>query len=213
VDVSNLQRIADLPRLIRLLAARSATELNLSSLAADAEIPVRTLPPYLDLLETLYLIDRIPAWSTNLSKRVANRPKITFLDSGLTAHLVNISPTGAGTNANPDAAGAIIETFVVSELRRQLGWSEQTPRLFHYRDRDHAEVDLVMETADGLIAAIEIKSAATLQGKDTRWVIKLRDKLGTRFAGGLILHTGPQTQPFGDRLAAIPIDILWSARG
>jgi len=62
-----------------------------------------------------------------------------------------------------------------------------------------------METADGLIAAIEIKSAATLQRRDTRWITKLRDKVGTRFVGGLILHTGPQAQPFGDRLAAVPL--------
>lgn len=213
MDVSNLQRIADLPRLIRLLAARSASELNLSSLAADAEIPVRTLPPYLDLLETLYLIDRIPAWSTNLSKRVVDRPKVLLLDSGLAARLVNVSPTGAGPNANPDAAGAIIETFVISELRRQLGWSEQTPRLFHYRDRDGAEVDLILETADGLIAAIEIKTAATLRGRDTRWITQLRRRVGARFAGGVILHAGPQAQPFGDRLAAVPIDILWSTGG
>lgn len=213
MDVSNLQRIADLPRLIQLLAARSASELNLSSLAADAEIPVRTLPPYLDLLETLYLVDRIPAWSTNLSKRVVDRPKIVLLDSGLAARLVNVSPTGAGPNANPNAAGAIIETFVISELRRQFGWSEQTPRMFHYRDRDGAEVDLILETADGRIAAIEIKSAATLRGKDTRWITKIRDKVGARFAAGLILHTGPQALPFGDRLAAVPIDVLWRQGG
>lgn len=211
-DVSNLHRIADLPRLIRLLAARSASELNVSSLAADAEIPVRTLPPYLDLLETLYLIDRVPAWSTNLSKRVVDRPKVLLLDSGLAARLVNVSPTGAGPNANPDAAGAIIETFVISEIRRQLGWSQQPPRLFHYRDRDGAEVDLILETADGRIAAIEIKSAATLRGKDTRWITRLRDTVGARFAGGLILHTGPQAQLFGDRLAAVPIDVLWTPR-
>ncbi len=212
-DVSNLHRIADLPRLLRLLAARSASELNLSSLATGAEIPVRTLPPYLDLLETLYLIDRVPAWSTNLSKRVVDRPKVLLLDSGLAARLVNVSPTGAGPNVNPDAAGAIIETFVISELRRQLGWSELTPRLFHYRDRDGAEVDLILETADGSIAAIEIKSAATLRGRDTRWITRLRDSVGARFAGGLILHTGPLAQPLGDRLAAVPIDALWAPRG
>lgn len=101
---------------------------------------------------------------------------------------------------------------MISELRRHLGWSEQTPRLFHYRDRDGAEVDLILETADGLIAAIEIKSAATRRGTDTRWIAKVRDKVGTRFAGGVILHTGPRAQPLGDRLAAVPIDVLWSAK-
>lgn len=209
-DISALQRIADLPKLLRLLAARSASELNMHSLATDVGIPARTLPPYLDLLETLYLIERIPAWSTNLSKRVINRTKVLLLDSGLAARLINVSPHGAGPYANPEAAGAIIETFIISELRRQLSWSQQAARMFHYRDRNGAEVDIILETADGLIAALEIKSAANLRSRDTRWITALRDKIGSRFVAGLILHTGQQAQPLGERLAAVPIDIMWS---
>ena len=74
VDVSGLQRLGDLGRLLELVAARNATELNIADVAADAGFPARTLPPYLDLLETLYLIWRVPAWSTNLTSRVAERP-------------------------------------------------------------------------------------------------------------------------------------------
>lgn len=210
-DVSGLHRLADLPRLLRLLAARTSTELNQSNLAADADIPVRTLPPYLDLLQTLYLIDRLPAWSTNLSKRVVDRPRVFFLDTGLAARLTNLAAKGAGIDTNPDAAGRLIETFVIGELRRQLGWSNETPRMHHFRDRDGAEVDLILETPDGRIAAIEVKAGATVRTKDTRWLSHLRDHLGKRFVGGLILHAGQQAAPLGARLAAAPIDTLWAS--
>jgi len=95
-DISGLQRLSELPLLLRLLAARNAGELNLAGLANDAGIPVRTLDPYLDLLETLFLVHRLPAWSTNLSQRVVSRPKIALHDTGLAARLLNVSATGAG---------------------------------------------------------------------------------------------------------------------
>ncbi|MGH8961866.1 MAG: ATP-binding protein [Jatrophihabitantaceae bacterium] len=209
-DVSGLQRLGDLPRLVRLLATRTATELNVASIANDSGIPPRTLPPYLDLLETLYLIQRIPAWSTNLSKRVIARPKLILLDSGLAARLTNVSATGAGRHANPTVAGQLIETFAIGEIRRQLGWAEQPARVHHYREQSGAEIDIVVETSDGRVAALEVKSAATIRPADIRWLTALRDRLGHRFAAGLLLHTGPNAQPLGDRLAAVPLDILWS---
>ncbi|MGL4178771.1 MAG: ATP-binding protein, partial [Dermatophilaceae bacterium] len=210
VDVSGLQRLSDLPQLVRLLASRTATELNQSSLAADSGIPGRTLPPYLALLETLFLVTRIPSWSSNLSKRVVERPKIVLLDTGLAARLTNVSPAGAGPGAKPEIAGQLLETFVIGELLRQRSWSEQSPRTHHYRQRGGAEVDIVLENPDGRVAAIEVKAAATVRSRDLRWLQRFRDELGSRFVGGLLLHTGPQAQSLGDRLAAVPMDVLWS---
>lgn len=135
---------------------------------------------------------------------------MALLDSGLAAGLTNLAPEGAGVDASPDAAGRLIETFVIGDLRRQLGWSEETPRLHHYRDRAGAEVDLLLETPDGRVAAIEVKAGATVRKADIRWLTDLRDKLAKRFVGGLVLHTGPQAQSLGDRLAAVPVDALWT---
>lgn len=209
-DVSALQRLEDLPRILRLLAARNATELNVSNLAHDAGIPVRTIAPYLGLLETLYLIDRIPAWSTNLTKRIVSRPKVVLHDSGLAARLVNASPAGAATGVNPELAGQLLEGFVAGELRRQLGWASENPRLTHFRDHDGAEVDFILETDDGRVAGIEVKAASTVTARDTRWLQGMRDRLGNRFTAGVILHTGPTSAPFGDRITATPIDNLWA---
>jgi predicted AAA+ superfamily ATPase len=173
-------------------------------------MPVRTLEPYLDLLETLFLIHRLPAWSTNLSTRVVSRPKLALHDTGLAARLINASATGAGVTANAEVAGHLLEGFVASELRRQLTWSDSEARLFHYRDRHGAEVDLVLETDDGRVAAIEVKASSTVTARDTKWLTQLRDRLGKRFVAGVVLHTGTTTAPFGPQVTAAPIDTLWA---
>jgi predicted AAA+ superfamily ATPase len=210
-DISGLQHLDELPRLLRLIAARNAGELNITNLANDAGMPVRTLSPYLALLETLFLIQRVPAWSTNLSKRVVARPKAMLLDTGLAARLVNASAAGASTQGHPELGGHLLEGFVAGELRRQLGWAEQTARLSHYRDHGGAEVDLILETDDGRVAGIEVKATSTVSGRDAKWLTQLRERLGNRFAGGVILHTGPTSAPFGDRIVAAPIDVLWTS--
>ena len=209
-DVSGLQRLAEIPALLRLLAARNTAELNRRALANDIGIPERTLPPYLQLLETLYLVHYLPAWSNNLSKRVVGRPKAALLDTGLAARLVNVSADALTAEVTPERAGPLTEAFVLAEVRKQLGWSDQQPRLYHYRDHDGPEIDLIVETGDGRVAAIEVKAAATLNNRDFRWLTQLRDRLGRRFTAGVTLYAGASPLPWGDRLAALPIAALWT---
>ena len=209
VDVSGLQRLGDLGRLLELVAARNATELNMADVAADAGFPARTLPPYLDLLETLYLIWRVPAWSTNLTSRVAERPKVVVLDSGLAAHQINASPASLHPTRQPKPAGGLLEAFVLAELRRQSGWNDERVRIFHYRDRAGPEVDVVLEHADGRIAAIEVKATTSIGADAFKWLAKVRDGLGDRFVQGTVLYAGNQALAFGDRLTAQPIAALW----
>ncbi|MDR1834131.1 MAG: DUF4143 domain-containing protein, partial [Propionibacteriaceae bacterium] len=71
--------------------------------------------------------------------------------------------------------------------------------------------DLILEAGDGRVVGIEVKATASVTARDTRHLATLRDKLGSRFASGLLLHTGRTAAPFGDRIAAIPLDILWNA--
>ena len=210
-DVSDLQRLGDLGRLLELVAARNATELNLADLASDAGFPARTLPPYLDLLETLYLIWRVPAWSTNLTSRVTGRPKGVVLDSGLAAHQINVSPASMRPTFQPAPAGGLLEAFVLAELRRQTGWNDERVRIFHYRDRSGPEVDVILEHADGRIVAIEVKATSSIGADAFKSMSKLRDRIGKRFVQGIALYTGEHALPFGDRLTAQPISALWEA--
>ena len=210
-DLSHLQRLGELPLLLRVIAARNSEELDLADIARDTGIPVRTLAPYVELLETLYLVQRIPAWSTNLTARVVSRPKVALLDTGLAARLIHVSAPDAAPTATGELAGHLLEGFVAGELRRQLGWADATARLSHYRDHDGGEVDLILETPDGTVAGIEIKSTSTVGTRDARWLARLRDRLAGRFAAGIVLHTGATSGPLGDKIAAVPLDILWQA--
>jgi len=209
-DLSRLGHLDRLPTLIRLIAANTAGELVVSRLAADAGIPERSLPPYLDLLETLYLVHRLPAWGGNLTRRVVGRPKLALLDTGLAARLINVTPQALAPGNTPDHAGSLLETFVSGELRRQGGWSQRQPQLFHFRDIDGGEVDIVVEGDDRTIAGIEVKAAMTVGAKDFRGLTLLRDKLGDRFRAGVVLHCGTTPLPFGDRLFALPLAALWT---
>ena len=108
-------------------------------------------------------------------------------------------------------AGMFFETFAVMEMLRQSAWQVDPVSLYHYRDRDQREVDLIIERRDGSVVGVEVKSAASVNAHDFRGLRHLRDKLGDKFAAGAILYTGSHTLPFGDRLGAIPLCGLWAS--
>lgn len=128
----------------------------------------------------------------------------------MAARLMNVSATGAGPEAYSEVAGHLLEGFVAGEIRRQRAWAEETFRLSHFRDRAAGEVDLILETPDGRVAGIEVKSSSRVSAKDARWLARLRDRLGDRFVAGLVLHTGTVGGPVGDRISAVPMDVLWT---
>lgn len=90
-----------------------------------------------------------------------------------------------------------------------LGWSSTLARALHYRTPDGAEVDLVLEAADGRVVAVEIKAGSRLTAAATRGLVHLCDRLGDCFVAGLVLNTGSQAQRIGDRLSVAPVDQLW----
>ncbi|MFT3797748.1 ATP-binding protein [Microbacterium sp.] len=208
-DISGLQRLADLPRLLRLIAARMGSTMVWSSLAADAGIPRRTLDPYIALLGTLYLTHVLPAWSTNLTSREVKQPKVFLVDSGLAASLVGA--TAEALTPGSALLGPLMECFVVGELRRQQTWAAQRTTMHHYRDSRGVEVDVVLEAPDGRVVGIEVKAAATVRASDVRGLAALRDRLGDRFIAGYILYAGGAAVAAGDRIRAVPLDVLWSA--
>lgn len=211
LELSRIRRASDLRRILQLAAARTATVLNVSALASDAGgISVSTTNDYLTLLESVYLLHRVPAWSTNLSAKVAHTPKLHVTDTGLAAFLLGLDVRGADVR-RAAAAGPLTETFVVNELKKQLGWSEENVGLFHYRDRSGAEVDAVLETRDGRVAAVEVKAGTRVDATDLRGLELMRDRLGDRFVQGVVLFGGSHAQSRGDRISVLPIRRLWGS--
>lgn len=208
-EIAAIERLAEIPRLLRLCAARTATELNITAIASDLGLPARTVDGYLALLATAYLIHFLPAWSTNVSSKVVRRPKLIAADSGLAAHLLGISARTDSPHGG--VLGQLLETFVINELRKQIGWSENNPSLWHFRDRSGAEVDIVLEHPDGRVVAIQVKATGTPMGRDFRGLRFLQERLGDRFHFGVLLSTAPEDLPFGPQLAALSISSLWSS--
>lgn len=211
-DLATLGDVADraaVGRLLQAIGATSGSELNIDRLSASLSTPATTVRRHIDLLETLFLIRRVPAWSNNLLARTIKRPKVHITDTGLLASLVGADERRIETDLN--LGGMFYETFVAMELDRQISWLDDRPQLFHFRDRDQREVDIVLEHRDGSVSAIEVKASATVRLGDLRGLIHLRDKLGDRFKAGVLLYTGASTVPFGERLAAVPICGLWTS--
>ena len=209
-DLQSVARVhdrANVRRLLEAVAATAGSPLNLDGLSRDLGIPANTIRAHIDLLEMLFLIHRLPAWHSNRLSRLIKAPKLHVIDTGLLAYLLSANAERVHTDGQ--TAGALFETFVVTEVLRQVSADPDPPRMFHFRDRDGREVDLVLERRDGSVVGIEAKASATAGREDFRGLRLLRERLGDRFAFGALLYTGRATVPFGDRLAAIPLQGLW----
>ncbi|MCF6237165.1 MAG: DUF4143 domain-containing protein [Gammaproteobacteria bacterium] len=148
----------------------------------------------------------LPAWSANLGKRLIKSPKIHLIDSGLAAHLASTSCQTLFRH--PTLFGHLLETFVVSELRKQVGWADTRVNLFHYRTTTDQGVDILLEDAVGRVVGLEVKAAAAVGKKDFSGFDALTDSLGERFMRGIVLYTGEQAMSFSDRYAALPVSAL-----
>lgn len=207
IALGDISEPAAVTRLLRAVGAISSSELNIDMLSSSTATPASTIRRRVDLLETLFLIKRIPAWGSNLLSRAIKRPKIHVIDTGLLAYLVSADETRIENEL--DLGGMFYESFVAMELQKQASWQDDRPELFHFRDRDGREVDLVLEFRDGSVIAIEVKSSATVHEHDFRGLNHLREKLGSQFKAGALVYSGADTVKFGDRLAAVPISGLW----
>ncbi|MDP9082972.1 MAG: DUF4143 domain-containing protein, partial [Pseudomonadota bacterium] len=197
-----------LPRLLGLLAARSSALMNMSELSRSTGIPNSTLRRYLGLLEAIYILQPLPAWSTNTGKRFVKSPKVHMVDPGLAAYLRG--DTDPQSLAQSGSIGPLLESFVVQELRKQLTWSKAPATAFHYRSAAGREVDLVLELPGGAVTGIEIKAGAKVSKADFAGLDSLAEDAGKKFIRGVLLYLGDQVLPFGDKLAAVPIEELWA---
>lgn len=208
VELSGIRKVTEMRQLLRLLAARSSCELVMQSLIEDSSLERQAVYDHRGWLETIHLVTTLPAWSRNLTSRVKKRPKVFLTDPGLAAWLMGKTPAALESPTDP-ATGRLVETFVFAELRRQLTWAATEVALFHWKDRSGAEIDFVLESANGRVAAIEVKAGQTPKREWFRQLEHMRDTLGDSFIAGVVLYGGPHVLSFGDSLMAVPISALW----
>jgi uncharacterized protein len=211
-DITEMGRLAErveLGTVLRLLAERTASLLNAATLSKAAGISDDSMRRYLPLVETIFLSYRLPPFAGSTAARVRRHPKMHLTDSGLAAFLLGLN---ADRLMEPDAtmSGTLLESFVFMELVKQTTWSEELVHLSHYRDDKDREVDIVVESQSGRVAGIEVKAAIDVDERDFKHLAYLREKLGSRFTNGIVLHCGTEVLQWGDRLVSLPISALWA---
>ena len=206
-DLSRIRTLEELPRLLALSAAQTASLFNVSELAAPFQISRPTIRDYIVLLERVFLLERLPPWHSNRLSRLVKTPKLHMGDTGLACALLGVD--AAGLAADRTLLGQLLETFVFQELRRQASWQEDFFTFFHYRDRDKTEVDIVIERGTRAVAGVEVKAGATVTAADFRGLRKLKTATGSRFAGGVVVYDGEMCVSHGDGLYAVPLRRLW----
>lgn len=208
--MADLRLETELRKVLRLLCARPASELVIAELAADAQLARPTVSSYVALLEALFLVVELPAWATRATSKAKRHSKIVIRDTGLAANVARVGEAAFGLNSDGRIAGALFETFVINEIAKQSAWNRRTVDLAHYRDRDGREIDLIVEDRhSGQVVGIEAKLTATPDVRHARHLATLRDRIGDPFALGLVVHSGDQILPLGERLWAVPVSTLW----
>ena len=186
-DIRNLKKVHDLDRFYKFIcscAARTGQLVNASELARDAGVDMTTVQDWLAILKESHIIHLLPSYGSSLTARLVKTPKLYFLDTGLCSFLTHW-PTPETLEAGA-MAGHIFETWCISEVIKTY-WNagRKIEDLFYYRDRDQREIDLVIDTAEG-VYPVECKKTATPNGDDARH-FKALERLGKPVLKGAVL--------------------------
>ncbi len=206
-DLANIEGLIEMPRLLSLLASRAAGLLNIAEVSRSMGFQQVKLNRYMQLLEKVFLIETVSAWSGSLKSRLVKAPKIFITDTGLLSYLQGLNLKKL--NNEPTLAGSLTENFVVMELKKQIGWSETRPEIFHFRTSNDKEVDIILENRAGELVCIEVKSSSSVNKNDFKGLQLLADSLPNKFKRGIILYSGNEFLSFGEKLFVVPINALW----
>ncbi len=210
-DIRDLANIADstaIPRLLSVVATRAGSLLNFADLSRTMALPQTTLKRYFALLEGTFLTQLLRPWARNLGKRVIQTPKVYLNDSGLLTY--SLGAAVDRLKAEGTLVGAVLENFVMMELRKQCTWSTARPEIFFWRTTSGVEVDFVLEDRAGKVVGVEVKASATLGSHDARGLRELADAVGKNWLRGVILYAGSEVIPFASNLHGIPTTSLWA---
>lgn len=199
-----------LSSLVTRLAGLSGNLLKNASIANDLGLDDKLVKSYVEILELMFIVKRLPAYVRNAAKRtVIGMPKVQFVDTGLACHLLGLRRVESLLHSQ--FYGGLLETFVFMECCKHMTWAEEDVRLYHFRDKRKNEVDLILEKGDSRVIGVEVKASATVRESDFKGLMKLADYAGRHFEQGVLLYTGNEVLPFklqDRKFHAIPFSIL-----
>lgn len=206
-ELANIEALAQMPVVLRLLAARSGQTLNSSAIAGESRIPYTSFKRYLGLLEALFLVAPIPAWSRDKEAALAKSPRLFMVDSGVLCHADRLDASRLASDL--PRLESLLRSFVGMELLRLASVDPLHPSVHHLRTIRRLEVDFVLEATDGRIVGIQVR-AGTAQASDADGLRYLRELAGDRFVRGLVLDMGLGPVPLDRDIVSVPIATLWS---
>lgn len=209
-DIAAVRSSEILSQLLSLAAGRTARLLNVSALSSSFRLSSNTIHDYLFLLEKMFLLEKLPAWHCNHLKRLVKTPKLHVTDTGIACALMRMN--AAALSANRPFYGHLLETWVLQELRRQVSGHGEPYIFSHYREKDGAEVDIVIERGATALAGVEVKASATVRDSDFRGLRRLKAAASDRFSCGVVLYNGERSLRFGEGFYAVPIQSLWEIK-
>jgi predicted AAA+ superfamily ATPase len=206
-DLANIEGLAQMPRVLKLIAARVGSAVNVVDLSRETQIPNTSLHRYLDLLQAVFLTQSVPAWSNDGAARLTKTAKTFLTDTGLLCYLLNLSPSSL--KADADRLKPVLENFVAMELRKICLYGDVRPALFHLRTVRRLEVDLVLEDRGGEVVGFQVRTSATVRPQDAEGLELLRELAGKSFRSGVVLYAGSEIVPLGKNIYAAPVSALW----
>jgi predicted AAA+ superfamily ATPase len=210
-DIMPVRKPDALRILIDQMAARSAQEISTSELAKLTKLQRVTVDQYLDILMRLSMLTKLGAWTSGEGKREIKQPKYHFVDSGIACALRRFTDATFAIDNMPQTLGGLLESFVAGELRRALPMQEADYRLYHWRNAEQREIDILIDGGNHLVN-VEVKSSASVSSDDfkhLKWFAK--DGPGrTKTCKGIVFYLGQKKLSFGDGNYALPVSALWS---
>jgi predicted AAA+ superfamily ATPase len=205
-DISNIRRQDALNDLLSILASWSSKLMDATSIYARLSIAKRTFDTYANLLQNLYLFEKLNPWIKTDYDCVGKRKKIFMTDTGLMSSLLHWKIDDV--MFDPDKSGKLFETLVFHELSALIGISSGY-EMYHYRDRENHEIDFVLENESRDLVGIEVKSGSIVSGDDFKHMRWFKEKIAKdRKFIGIILYSGGNTVKFGGVFYAVPVGAL-----
>lgn len=186
-DLLNVQNQMQFMRFLKLCATRIGSIFNASELSAEVGVDVKTITRWLSVLQASYLITLLPPYYENISKRLIKSPKLYFNDTGLACYLLDIE--SAKQLDRDKMRGALFENMIVMEIIKHRYNQGKTGGVFFYRDSNQNEVDVLLKQ-EGVITALEIKSAMTYNSSFEKSLKQIPTWINTPITNRAVIYSG-----------------------
>lgn len=209
MDIEKIRNHQDMNKLVETTAAWSSKYMEQNAIGSALSIEKPTFTKYLTLLDIMYIIEQLPAFTKTDYERVIKKPKLFMTDTALITTVLNY--TMDKVKYDQDTTGKLVETFVHHELATLVDYYNGEYSIYHFRDNAGHEIDFILQdNENNNLYAIEVKAGSNISRDDFKHIKWFKDNIAkTSNFKGIILYTGKDTLSFGDNMQAVPMCALW----